>query len=481
MKTAISYFNSPIATYVENGTQYSETWVINETPTITTIAGTEIGSAPCMFTLSDGTTYQSSYFMVGYTGKMGQYISAENGTAEKLIYAVNSALVFYDGWYDSGCRTITFLEPPTGDLLTWLQANAVKQEEPVIITVTVGEGTNYKAVTSGETCAVTFAEGVSVPTCNSLTYNGSAQYPTWSNYDPNKMTIGGTTSATNAGTYAATFTLKAGYSWAGGSTATRSVAWTIYKATIAAVPTQSGSLTYNGSTQYPSWSNYDSNKMTIGGTMSAVNVGTYTATFTPTANYRWPDWTTTAKNVTWTISKIAGSLSLSTNSLTIDANSTTASFTVTRAGDGAISASSNNTGVATVSVSGNTITVTKVGQGSATITVSVAEGTSHTAPASKTCAVTCKTNTPIGSLAVGSSVYINVDGTAREFIVVNQGKPSSIYDDSCDGTWLLMKDIYQNRQWHRLSDNDYANSDIHSLLNSTYLAMFDSNIQNAIK
>jgi len=32
-----------------------------------------------------------------------------------------------NGWTDEKYRTVTFLEPPTGDLLTWLQANAVKQ------------------------------------------------------------------------------------------------------------------------------------------------------------------------------------------------------------------------------------------------------------------------------------------------------------------------------------------------------------------
>ena len=31
------------------------------------------------------------------------------------------------GWIDSSYRTITLAEPATGDLLTWLQANAVKQ------------------------------------------------------------------------------------------------------------------------------------------------------------------------------------------------------------------------------------------------------------------------------------------------------------------------------------------------------------------
>lgn len=86
-----------------------------------------------------------------------------------------------------------------------------------------------------------------------------------------------------------------------------------------------------------------------------------------------------------------------------------------------------------------------------------------------------------GSLAVGSSVFTNVNGTKTEFIVVHQGKPSSLYDDSCNGTWLLMKDVYENRKWHSSNVNDYANSTIHSYLNSTFLAMFDSNIQKAIK
>ena len=44
-----------------------------------------------------------------------------------------------------------------------------------------------------------------------------------------------------------------------------------------------------------------------------------------------------------------------------------------------------------------------------------------------------------------------------------------------------MKDCYENRKWNSSNVNDYANSTIHSYLNSTFLAMFDSNIQKAIK
>lgn len=87
----------------------------------------------------------------------------------------------------------------------------------------------------------------------------------------------------------------------------------------------------------------------------------------------------------------------------------------------------------------------------------------------------------LGTKAVGSTVKLNVNGTARDFLIVHQGKPPSIYDNSCDGTWLLMKDCYESRQWHSSNNNDYENSTIDSYLNSTFLNLFDANIRNAIK
>lgn len=83
--------------------------------------------------------------------------------------------------------------------------------------------------------------------------------------------------------------------------------------------------------------------------------------------------------------------------------------------------------------------------------------------------------------AVGSTIKLKVGGTKRDFIVVHQGKPSSLYDNSCDGTWLLMKDIYETRQWHSSNSNSYKVSTIHSYLNSTFLGLFDANIQAQIK
>lgn len=90
-------------------------------------------------------------------------------------------------------------------------------------------------------------------------------------------------------------------------------------------------------------------------------------------------------------------------------------------------------------------------------------------------------NAKLGSKAVGSIVKLKVNGTAKEFIVVHQGKPGSMYDDSCNGTWLLMKDIYENRVWQSGDINKYESSDIHAYLNSTFLNLFDSNIKDAIK
>lgn len=90
-------------------------------------------------------------------------------------------------------------------------------------------------------------------------------------------------------------------------------------------------------------------------------------------------------------------------------------------------------------------------------------------------------STALSAKAVGSIVKLNVNGSPREFIVVHQGKPGSMYDDSCNGTWLLMKDIYENRQWHSSNTNDYEKSTIHSYLNGTFLGLFDPEIQAVIK
>lgn len=88
-----------------------------------------------------------------------------------------------------------------------------------------------------------------------------------------------------------------------------------------------------------------------------------------------------------------------------------------------------------------------------------------------------------GTLAVGSSVYLMESGSVAEYLVVNQGIPGSSrwYDSSCDGTWLLRKKTYAMLKWHWQDMNNYETSDIHTFLNNTFIGMFDSNMQSAIK
>lgn len=90
-------------------------------------------------------------------------------------------------------------------------------------------------------------------------------------------------------------------------------------------------------------------------------------------------------------------------------------------------------------------------------------------------------NKAISTLAVGASVYLNVGGVRTEFLVVHQGLPSSMYDSSCDGTWLLMKDIYENHVWHSSNVNKYETSNVNTYLNGPFFNLFDSNIQGIIK
>ena len=86
----------------------------------------------------------------------------------------------------------------------------------------------------------------------------------------------------------------------------------------------------------------------------------------------------------------------------------------------------------------------------------------------------------LGTKAIGDIVKIKVNGVSKDFIVVHQGKPSSVYDDSCTGTWLLMKDIYTTSTFSS-NNNSYKDSSIHSYLNSTFYNLIDSDIRAAIK
>ena len=74
-------------------------------------------------------------------------------------------------------------------------------------------------------------------------------------------------------------------------------------------------------------------------------------------------------------------------------------------------------------------------------------------------------------------------GTAVEYLVVNQGIPSNsdLYDASCNGTWLLRKDIHSNRQWATSNVNKYESSAINTWLNGEYFSSLGTIEQASIK
>ena len=87
----------------------------------------------------------------------------------------------------------------------------------------------------------------------------------------------------------------------------------------------------------------------------------------------------------------------------------------------------------------------------------------------------------LGNVTVGNIVKLNENGSPVDYLVVHQGKPSSLYDASCDGTWLLRKDIAEERVWDSGNSNVLESSDIQFYLNNTWINRYDTDIRNAIK
>lgn len=306
---------------------------------------------------------------------------------------------------------------------------------------------------------------------NILTYTGSAQSPTWDSYNTAQLTIGGEQSATDAGNHVATFTPTKNYQWSDNTTSAKEVTWSIGRATISTIPAQSGTLTYTGSAQSPSWSNYDAEKLDLGGTSSGTDAGTYTATFTPTKNYQWSGGDTTAKTVDWSIGKAAGSLTLNKSSLTLTDSAKTGTINVTRPGDGAITAESSAPGVASVSVSGTVVTVTGKAAGTAVITVKVAAGSNYNAPANKTVNVSVEfaqvfgvrwnkssSSTALSRLTQSNDPndYVTVDISTEPSPAVGTGTGSSPFDSYAPWKDMEEYNIINNAVSHKRGESGFS-------------------------
>lgn len=190
-----------------------------------------------------------------------------------------------------------------------------------------------------------------------------------------------------------------------GVTKTAVQAITVERGTIS-VPTVSGSLTYNGQAQSPTLTGYDADKMVLSGDTSGTNAGSYTAVVTPTAQYKWADGSTEAKDIQWSIAKATPSITFDPESVSLDTSTTSQAVAVTYTGDGTLSAQSDNSGVATASLEGTILTVTGVETGNTAIQVSASEGTNYTAAsASLSVAVQFAIIIPVVPTQSGSLTY----------------------------------------------------------------------------
>ena len=89
--------------------------------------------------------------------------------------------------------------------------------------------------------------------------------------------------------------------------------------------------------------------------------------------------------------------------------------------------------------------------------------------------------TPIGNVDVGDIAQLRENLVPVDYIVVHHGLPSSMYDTSCDGTWLLRKDIAENRAWDSGNSNALETSGIQAYLNGDWMNRYDSDVVQAVK
>lgn len=178
------------------------------------------------------------------------------------------------------------------------------------------------------------------------------------------------------------------YTTDGAYTSGTSVSVAPEKIQITTLPSQNGTVVYDGNLQTAVFDNYDEERLEVSDN-TGTNAGTYTAKFTPKYDYCWSDGSVDAKEVEWVIDKADGFVELSETSVTLDKTTTSTTVTVSNA-SGEVEVSSNNTNALTASITDDdVITLTSTGQnGDVIVTVTVSE-TDNYKSATENIAVKC--------------------------------------------------------------------------------------------
>ena len=274
----------------------------------------------------------------------------------------------------------------------------------------------------------------------SLTYNKGPQKPSWNNlalemmditYGEDRVAAADFQGETDAGTYKAYVTPKEKYTWGDKSKDEKEILWTIQRATITTAPSVSGSLSYTGEAQAPTWLGFDAEQLTKVETPQ-TDAGTHSTSFTPTKNYQWSGGDTSAREVQWTIKKAANTFTISPSTAQEIHVGDTAVIQVTSNSDAIITAESSNTAYASVSVDADkkTVTIRGTGEGTAIITIS-SKGSTNYADASATLNVAVSRKTPTLSvspsgnqtLSIGASKQITVTTDSDGAVSVSSSAP----------------------------------------------------------
>lgn len=115
----------------------SETWKLNETLDIYRVNGSKRGYYTADF-ISNGEKF-AQIQTEDDNDDQGQYLEyykvANSGSPTLVYHSVQHNTDGYE-WENQAYRTLTFSTPPTGDLLTWLKSNGVKQPAPPTVVET---------------------------------------------------------------------------------------------------------------------------------------------------------------------------------------------------------------------------------------------------------------------------------------------------------------------------------------------------------
>ena len=213
---------------------------------------------------------------------------------------------------------------------------------------------NYKLIGATKAFTINRAATATAAAVNK-TYNGESQTGVTGNY----VSWGGTTAGIDAGSYTATATPNENYAWSDGTTAIKSITWTMSAKEVAVTWGTTTTFIYNGVAQGPTAS------AESGVTGETINItrttGTNAGSYTSTASIssvaggraKAENYKLTGAAKAFTINKANLTLTFSENSGSVSYQNGTGLFTVTPSGyvdseTGTLSVTSENTDYITV-------------------------------------------------------------------------------------------------------------------------------------